>query len=492
MEFAYHPDALLCARLEGSHGDWTTISAILPNDSGQLFGAGQDQRKVYSKEFNAFGFVVWGRAAGSRAWTDLVGAVGIHDVTDMAGKVSIDFESDLGQSANFDPAGKEFLVAGVTKGDTGRIAGGGVRGAPHSEVSATIKSIFGYDVQGPWTLGTPTRVGASGAPKVVNAVGGDGRVWLSWHPVPGATDYRVRWGVKPDLLSFSKELGGPETTLSVQRLSNGVRYFFTVESIFDGSDCEASPVQSATPPPLLPPPLPSVVLAAPSVRSAAAEADRVRLVWGPVAGATAYEVRRGSSARVRVATTTHTFSGLDGWTSYRLAVRAVGSGSVSPWTTLTARTGAVVRGVATIRRITPTSTGYDLEFGFRPAGSSAMILPRLRFVKSTDLTVGRWLNSSPITRVVDGATQGIGRVSAGKQSDGRIRVCFTPAATGGRGCPSTHTILLGNMALNRWYATSTITVTVPSPTHPSSAVSAEAAALREAGDGSEGEPMGPG
>ena len=57
-------------------------------------------------------------------------------------------------------------------------------------------------------------------------------------------------------------------------------------------------------------------------------------------------------------------------------------------------------------------------------------------------------------------------------------------------CPNTHRISLAKMNLNRWYPTSTITVTVPSTTHPP-AVNAQAL-LRGDGESGDGEPMDPG
>ena len=65
------------------------------------------------------------------------------------------------------------------------------------------------------------------------------------------------------------------------------------------------------------------------------------------------------------------------------------------------------------------------EFGFQPPpwqpDGAGRILPRSRFFP-TNVGVGRWLQSSPVT--VDG--QEIGRISARLLADGRIEFALVP------------------------------------------------------------------
>ena len=196
----------------------------------------------------------------------------------------------------------------------------------------------------------------------------------------------------------------------------------------------------------------------------AAEAS-ITLQWSAVAGATAYEVRRGSGTVVRLRGTSHTFGGLDQWTLYTLSVRAVNAGGASRWAVVSARTGAVVSGQVAALRMAPTRTGYTLSFGFRPSGGS-LIRPTLRFVRPNELSPSQWLNSSTVTRSVNGAAQNLGKVSARGAAGGRIEVTFIPAATGARVEPRNRFVRYDTMTLNRWLYSSTVTFNVASPTNP--------------------------
>jgi hypothetical protein len=59
----------------------------------------------------------------------------------------------------------------------------------------------------------------------------DGRnATLRWNAAPGARSYVVRYGLSPDALYSSYEVGGA-TRLEIHSLNRGVRYYFTVDAL---------------------------------------------------------------------------------------------------------------------------------------------------------------------------------------------------------------------------------------------------------------------
>jgi len=74
---------------------------------------------------------------------------------------------------------------------------------------------------------------ASRVPSALKAVRGkDPRdLSVSWRPVPGATGYNVRWGVKPDRLNSTYQVFADRgTVLELRALTTGIGYFVAVES----------------------------------------------------------------------------------------------------------------------------------------------------------------------------------------------------------------------------------------------------------------------
>ena len=215
-------------------------------------------------------------------------------------------------------------------------------------------------------------------------------------------------------------------------------------------------------------PLPDKAPATPTGVSAVATLGSATVTWNRVTGATSYDVRRAGLSPVRTSGSSQRFGGLSQWTQYRFSVRARNAAGTSSWVTTTVRTPARVSGQVAVLRMAPTRTGYTLSFGFRPTGE-AIIKPTLRFLRFNELSPNWWIKSSTVTRSAVTPAQTLGKVTAGKTSGGKIRVCFLPDGAANRFCPRTHTIGYDAMVLNRWYFSSTFSFTV----HPATALRSE-------------------
>jgi uncharacterized protein (DUF1800 family)/fibronectin type 3 domain-containing protein len=144
---------------------------------------------------------------------------------------------------------------------------------PHGELAAT-----GSPSPVPRTLAAAP----AAAPQSVTAKAGEGRVFLEWTPVPGATRYHVfraahgTWELAP-----AARVSG--TAFRNWGLTNGTTYSFMVLPVNAGGTGPASSIVSATP------------LAPPTDVRATAGDTQVTLTWTAAAGATGYTVYRSTS-----------------------------------------------------------------------------------------------------------------------------------------------------------------------------------------------------
>ena len=229
-----------------------------------------------------------------------------------------------------------------------------------------------------------------------------------------------------------------------------------------GQDTHTLIASAPLPPPL--PPLPAVPGVPSGLRVTSATtsggAASVSLAWDAEDGATSYLVGYvgGGSSR-RTAATSYTFSGSSEWTEYSFAVRAENAAGLSAWSPLVRKlTPERVSGQVAVVRMTPTSTGYDLSFAFRPSGAGR-IEPALRFLRYTELDPSWWLNTSDAVRTSQTPSQILGQVTVSREAAGKVLVCFVPNGAS-RFCPSTHKLNYANAVVNRWYYSSSFYFTV--------------------------------
>ena len=229
-----------------------------------------------------------------------------------------------------------------------------------------------------------------------------------------------------------------------------------------GQDSHTLTASAPLPPPLPPlPPVPGVpsglrVTSATTTGTAAS----VSLSWDAEDGAASYLVGYvGGGSSQRTTATSYTFTGLSEWTEYSFAVRAENAAGRSAWSPLVRkRTPERVSGQVAVARMTPTSTGYDLTFAFRPTGASR-IEPALRFLRYTELDPRWWLDTSDVVRTSVSPSQTLGQVTVSREAAGKVLVCFVPNG-GSRFCPSTHKFNYANATVNRWYYSSSFYFTV--------------------------------
>ncbi len=163
-------------------------------------------------------------------------------------------------------------VSGLTNGTeyyfTVVAVNGGGNSSPSSEVHATPE---------PPAPGTPTGV---------NASAGNASAGVTWSSDPGAVSYEVFDATTPGGENYSGATActssAPTVTCTVNSLTNGTEYYFTVVAVNGGGSSGASSEVHATPEPAAPG-TPSGVNATPANTSAS-------VTWSSDAGATSYEV----------------------------------------------------------------------------------------------------------------------------------------------------------------------------------------------------------
>lgn len=213
----------------------------------------------------------------------------------------------------------------------------GITGLSYNDMTVTNGTTYFYKVSGVNTGGigarsneataTPTAVAAPGAPTNVKAVGGAAKVTLTWSAPANAATYNVYRGTAAGAESATPIATGIATTTYVDTaVTNGTAYFYKIAGVNVGGIGAKSGEVSATPQP--PPP-------APANLTAAAGNARVTLNWGAAAGATSYNVYRGTTAGGQAATpivsgissTTHVDNVPNG-TTYFYVVAGVNAGGV--------------------------------------------------------------------------------------------------------------------------------------------------------------------
>ena len=177
---------------------------------------------------------------------------------------------------------------------------------------------------------TPSATPPPDIPTNIRASAGDNQATVSWDSVAGATSYNIYYGTAAGVTTASTAIADVTSPHVKTGLLNGTPYFFVVTAVNgngeSGVSFEVSATPTATPPP-----------AAPSLTSATAGNTQVTLAWGAVAGATSYNVYRGTASGVtKISGTKFTgvsspydATGLTNGTPYFFVVTAVGTGGES-------------------------------------------------------------------------------------------------------------------------------------------------------------------
>ncbi|HEY1651734.1 MAG TPA: fibronectin type III domain-containing protein [Acidimicrobiales bacterium] len=214
------------------------------------------------------------------------------------------------------------MVSGLSNGTeyyfTVEATDAGGTSTPSSEVHATPE---------PPPPGTPSGVSANAA---------DAGAGVSWSSDAGATSYQVFDATSPGGENYSGAAAcaasAPTVTCTVNGLTNGTEYYFTVVALNGGGSSSASPEVHATPEPSAP--------ASPSGVSASAANAAVSVSWSSDTGATSYEVfdattpggetySGATACTANASTDTCTVNGLTNGTEYYFTVVALNGGGSS-------------------------------------------------------------------------------------------------------------------------------------------------------------------
>ena len=160
--------------------------------------------------------------------------------------------------------------------------------------------------------------------KVVVAAGD--ALSLNWTASNGASTYSVFEATTSGAQGTLLVSGSGSTSLSLNGLTPGQQYFFTVTAANAGGSSSPSAQASVTVPP-----------AVPTGLAAAAGNGTVSLTWSAAAGAASYNVYEGTSSgrespqpiRTGITNPSITISGLSAGTAYYFVVAAVNAGGVS-------------------------------------------------------------------------------------------------------------------------------------------------------------------
>ncbi len=299
-------------------------------------------------------------------------------------------------------------VTGLTFSNTGL-----TNGTPHFYKVRAVNNI-GMSNPSNEATATPTVVIAPavpGAPVNLTATPGNASVSLAWQAVTGATGYNVLRSTtanSPNPTTIASNRAG--TTFNDAELTNGTTYFYRVRAVNAVGAGNASNEVSARPVAPTPPP-PTAPTAAPTNVTATAGLARVTLGWAAVAGASSYNVFRGTAANAQATTpvasnvTALTFAntGLTNGTTYFYKVVGVNAGgngpasaevSATPVTTPAAP--VLVSAVGGDGRVTlrwnavPTAASYSVYRAITTNGQTTAVLTGITTltVENTGLTNG--------------------------------------------------------------------------------------------------------
>lgn len=183
---------------------------------------------------------------------------------------------------------------------------------------------------------------STAAPTTLTATAGTGTVNLTWVAASGATNYNVYRGTSSGVYSLLSSAVAV-TNYTDNTVVNGTSYYYVVRA-FNGTESANSNEATVTP------------IGTFSISSTTATTTTIQVTWGAAAGATAYDVKYGTSTgsystTVSGQTSPYTITGLTSNVTYYIIVTArnttggsVNTAEVSRTTALAAPVGLVATG----------------------------------------------------------------------------------------------------------------------------------------------------
>jgi fibronectin type 3 domain-containing protein len=174
---------------------------------------------------------------------------------------------------------------------------------------------------------SPSKPAAPAAPTGLTAVGGAGKISLTWAASQGATSYNVLRGDAAG--AEANPVAAAQTSYDDTGLPPGKTYFYVVQAVnaagTSGNSSEASATTLAPPP-------------APTGLSVTAADTTAVVQWTAVPTATGYTILRNGTAVGNAAGTSFSDTGLTPNTTYTYVVRATNAAGTSPDATVSATT----------------------------------------------------------------------------------------------------------------------------------------------------------
>jgi len=163
--------------------------------------------------------------------------------------------------------------------------------------SSATSAVWSFTTPGtaPGAPPAPTLLAPTGPYPVNGGISEGTTLTAQWGSVSGATQYRVYLGSSASSLSLSTTVSAPTVNAAFYNLAAGTTYYWQVVAVA-GSNTASSAIWSFTTPGAPP----SQTLSAPTVvwplNGSTGSATTLTVQWGPVTGATQYQVYSGYSS----------------------------------------------------------------------------------------------------------------------------------------------------------------------------------------------------
>ena len=377
----YHPDKLTNVRLH----------------AGSLVG-GFPLDTEDNLELNAYAIVAWSRPISGDGYV-YAGSFVVHVTSSSAGSRTVrlnesvvdgSFEISLG---GLDPAGREFLVAGVTRGDHHRLKNSPAPWTKNWEVPASNLGPESWVLGRAWTLGDPVTLKVSGQPpppplppppvadlpvpaNLRVSAKTQNSVTLSWGTVSSATSYDYHTtAVKSNESWITRSVRG--NAFTVPGLNPSTQYRFKVRAVNGERTSAWSSSVTATTNAVDPPP-----------------------ITEPISISGTVSVRRIPARGAALSTLEYSFTPTGGSRILPSGRLVAFSGLGTRWKRSSVVAGPTPQGIQHFGRILTrreSAGGGRIEVGFRPAEGSDILPSPKRFIAYDAMTLNKWYYSSTFT-----------------------------------------------------------------------------------------------